>query len=143
MLLQGQLLRVDLAAQLAHPNGTAERGNEVVPIDGLLDEIVRPAAQRLDRQVVFAVAGDQQGGGIGPQQLVEAALALSGTVEIEAGPDPAKPFDKIATLSESPPRICESFGCGGTMICLPEARTRGTALISTGGYESFAEAVRQ
>ena len=59
--LQLQPLLVDLAVEPADLDRTLQRGDEVVAVDRLLDEVVRAAAQRLDGQVVLAVAGDQQG----------------------------------------------------------------------------------
>src|SRR5207247_5784054 len=38
----------------------------VIPVDGLLDEVVGPGAEGVHHQVVLAVPGDHQGGNVGP-----------------------------------------------------------------------------
>src|SRR2546427_4718968 len=53
--LQGQLLLLDPATQLAQLDGPAQRRDEVIPVDRLLDEVVGPAAEGADHQVVLAV----------------------------------------------------------------------------------------
>src|SRR5467141_511237 len=66
MALQRQLLLLDPAAELAHLDRSAQRRDEVVPVDGLLDEVVSPGAEGVHHQVVLAVPGDHQGRGVGP-----------------------------------------------------------------------------
>ena len=63
--LQRSLL-LDPAAQLAHLNRPAQRRDEVIPVDRLLDEIVGAPPQRLHGQVVLAMPGDHQGRRVGP-----------------------------------------------------------------------------
>jgi hypothetical protein len=67
--LQFQPLALDPLRQLAPLDRPAQRGGEVLAIDRLLDVVVRAAAERLDGEVVLAVTGDQQGGGLRPQGL--------------------------------------------------------------------------
>src|SRR5439155_11397954 len=64
--LKRQLLLLDPAAELAHLDRSAQRRDEVIPVDWLLDEVVGPAAEGVHHQVVLAVPGDHQGRGVGP-----------------------------------------------------------------------------
>src|SRR2546425_1022046 len=64
--LQRQLLFLDPATQRAHLDRSAQRRDEVIPVDGLLDEVVGPGSEGVHHQVVLAVPGDHQGGGVGP-----------------------------------------------------------------------------
>src|ERR671922_631414 len=66
LLEQGPLFG-HLPVEPAHPDRPLQRRQEVVAIDRLLDEVERAAAERLDGEVVLAVAGDQQHGRPGPE----------------------------------------------------------------------------
>src|SRR5207245_1695072 len=59
--LQRQLLFPDPAAELVHLHRSAQRRDEVVPVDGLLDEVVGPGAEGVHPQVVLSVPADAQG----------------------------------------------------------------------------------
>ena len=62
MVLQRQLLFLDPASGLARFHRPAQRGDQIVPVDRLVDEVAGPAAQRAHDQVVLTVRGDHQGG---------------------------------------------------------------------------------
>src|SRR5713101_3760604 len=66
MALQRQLLFLDPATELVHLDRSAQRRDEVVPVDGLLDEVVSSGSEGVHHQVVLAVPGDHQGRGVGP-----------------------------------------------------------------------------
>jgi len=53
--LQRQLLFLELAAELVHLDRSAQRRDEVIPVDGLPDEVVGPGSEGLHHQVVLAV----------------------------------------------------------------------------------------
>ena len=59
---------LDAAPQLLHLHRSAQRRDEVLAVDRLLDEIVGAAAQRLHGQVVLPVPRDQQGRRIRPER---------------------------------------------------------------------------
>ena len=104
--LEGQLLLLDPATQLAHLDGPAQRRDEVIPVDRLLDEIVGPAAEGVDHQVVLAVPGDHQGGCVGPVrpdlgQEVETVHPW----HLDVGDD------RVVVLGRDP------LECGGPRIC--------------------------
>src|SRR5437879_12755197 len=48
--LQCQLLLLDLASQLGYLDRPPQRGNEIIPVDGLLNEVVGSAAEGLNPQ---------------------------------------------------------------------------------------------
>src|SRR5438093_4355908 len=58
--LQRQLLLLDPATERARLDRPAQRRDEVVPVDRLLDEVVRPGAQRMYHQFVLAVPRDHK-----------------------------------------------------------------------------------
>ena len=64
--LEREPLPLDLAVEPAHPDRALERGDEVVAVDRLRNEVVRTAAQRPDGEIVLAVAGDQERRRSGP-----------------------------------------------------------------------------
>src|SRR5438552_3965648 len=64
--LHRQLLALDPSAQLALLDRPAQRPDEVIAIDRLVDEVVRAAAQAAQREVVLAVACDHQRGRVRP-----------------------------------------------------------------------------
>src|SRR6267378_3229623 len=64
--LQSQLLLLDLASQLGYLDRPAQRDNEIIPVDGLLDEVVGSPAEGINRQRMLAMPGDHQGGRVGP-----------------------------------------------------------------------------
>ena len=59
-LLQRALLFIQLALVLPGLHGTDEGGDEVLTVNGLLDEVVGAAAQRLHGKIVLTVSGNQQ-----------------------------------------------------------------------------------
>src|SRR5438552_508805 len=63
--LQRELLFLTPPSQRAGLNRPAQRRDEVIPVDRLLDEVVRPGAQRMHHQIVLAVPRDHQRGGVG------------------------------------------------------------------------------
>ena len=67
--LQRVLLVIQLALVLPGLHGPDERGHKVLAVNGLLDEVVGAAAQRLHGQIVLAVPGDQQRRRVRPQGL--------------------------------------------------------------------------
>src|SRR2546430_17216718 len=66
MVLQRQLLFLDPATRLARRHRPLQRGDEVVPIDRLVDEVAGPAPERTHHQLVLAVSGDHQGRSVRP-----------------------------------------------------------------------------
>ena len=64
--LERQLPFLDPATGLASLDRPVQRGDEVIPVDRLLDEIAGPAAQCANDQVVLAVSGDHHGRRVGP-----------------------------------------------------------------------------
>ena len=58
--LEREALLLDLTDEDAPLDRPLERGDEVVAIDRLLDEVVRAAAKRLNRELALAVPGDHQ-----------------------------------------------------------------------------------
>ena len=73
VLLEREPLLLDLPVEPAQLDRALERGDEVLAVDRLLDEVVGAAAQRLHREVVLAVAGDQERRRLRPQLLDLAA----------------------------------------------------------------------
>src|SRR5207302_860936 len=61
-----QLLLLRLVPQGGYLDRPPQRGNQILPVDGLLNEIVGSAAQGINRQRVVAVPSDHQGGRVGP-----------------------------------------------------------------------------
>ena len=64
--LERHLLLPDPATQRTCLNRPAQRHDEVIPVDRLLDEVIGPTAERVYHQVVLGVPGDHQGGRVGP-----------------------------------------------------------------------------
>ena len=58
--LERKPLLLHLAVEPPKLDRALERGDEVVPVDRLLDEVVSAAAQRLDGEITLAVPGDHQ-----------------------------------------------------------------------------------
>src|SRR4030088_1199658 len=56
--LQDQLLLLGIATELSYLDRQAQRGNEIVAVDWLLNEVVRSAAEGINRQRMVAVPGD-------------------------------------------------------------------------------------
>src|SRR5438874_7331529 len=50
-------------------NGTLQCGHQVVTINGLLDEVVSSTSQRLHREIVLAMTGNEESRRIWPQFL--------------------------------------------------------------------------
>src|SRR6267378_3618886 len=64
--LQRQLLLLSIAPELSYLDRPTQRRNEILPVDWLLNEVVGPAAEGINRQRIVAVPGDHQRGGVGP-----------------------------------------------------------------------------
>src|SRR5439155_11175273 len=63
---QRQLPVLHPAIQHVRSNRAVQRRHEVVPVDGLLDEVAGPAAESANHQLVLAMPGDYEGGRVRP-----------------------------------------------------------------------------
>src|SRR5436190_11859307 len=57
MPLESELLLLAPAAQVARVDGSAQNRDEIIPVDRLLDEVVGPAAERVQHEIVLSMPG--------------------------------------------------------------------------------------
>ena len=120
--LEREPLAFDLAVEPAHLDRALERGDEVVAVDRLRDEVVRAAAERPDGEVVLAVAGDQERRRSGPHlpDLLEQGEAVH-PGHLDVGHDRVvvdllDPLERVRRASprcrSGSPRMRSRIACG-------------------------------